>query len=92
MSQLRSVIDDFMSFDPDDASAEELAASIREAIHGQQMLHTAISGWVKTLADRGDHHSLGYSSPSAFLCEQTGMSPGTAKRMVSHGNAKTRAP
>ena len=92
MSQLRSALEEFLSFDPNDLSLEELANEIVEALHGKQTLESAVAGWVKSLADRGGHHELGYSSASAFLCDQTGASPGHAKRVISHGNASEKSP
>ena len=92
MSQLRSSIMEMTSFDPDDLSDDELAAEISEALHGQQLLETAVAGWVKNLADRGGHHRLGYSSPTAFLVDQTRVSPGHAKRVIGYGKAAVKAP
>jgi hypothetical protein len=92
MSQLRSVISEVTSFDPGELSIGELADQITEAIRGQQMLEVAVCAWLKNLADRGGHHELGYSSPSAFVVDQTRVSPGRAKRIVSYGNAAEKAP
>jgi hypothetical protein len=47
---------------------------------------------MKTLAARGGHHDLGYSSPSAFLVDQTKVTPAHARRIVAFGNAAERAP
>ncbi|MFP4555101.1 MAG: DUF222 domain-containing protein, partial [Actinomycetota bacterium] len=92
MSQLRSILEELVSFDPNDLSIEELAAEITEACHGQQILQTAVAGWVKSLSDRGGHHTLGYSSPTAFLVDQTGVSPAHARRVIGYGNAAEKAP
>ncbi|MFP4074261.1 MAG: DUF222 domain-containing protein, partial [Actinomycetota bacterium] len=92
MSQLRSILEELVSFDPNDLSAEELAAEITEACHGQQILQTAVAGWVKSLSDRGGHHTLGYSSPTAFLVDQTGVSSAHARRVIGYGNAAEKAP
>ncbi|HET8739567.1 MAG TPA: DUF222 domain-containing protein, partial [Acidimicrobiia bacterium] len=92
MSQLRSMISEVTVFDPGELSASELADQIVEAVRGQQMLEVAVAGWLKHLSDRGGHHELGFSSVSAFLVDQTGVSPGHARRLVGYGNAQTRAP
>jgi hypothetical protein len=92
MSQLRSILEELVSFDPDDLSVEELAAEISEASLGQQLLETAVAGWVKSLAARGGHHELGYSTPTAFLVDQTKVTPAHARRIVAYGNAAERAP
>lgn len=92
MSQLRSILEELVSFDPNDLCAEELAAEIAEASYGQQILETAVAGWMKNLADRGGHRQLGDSSPTALLVDQTGVSPGHAKRIVGYGNAAEKAP
>ncbi len=92
MSQLRSVLEELVSFDPDNLSAEELAAEIAEASYGQQILEAAVAGWVKNLSDRGGHLGLGYSSPTAFLVGQTGVSPSHASRVIGYGNAQEKAP
>lgn len=92
MSQLRSLIAEMMSFHPDDLTVEELAAEITEALHGQQLLETAVAGWVRSLADRGGHVDLGYPSATGFLMHQGGMSAGHAKQVVSRANAVDRAP
>jgi hypothetical protein len=92
MSQLRSMVTEFTSFDPDDLSVEELAVEIAEALHGQQLLETAIAGWVKNLADRGGYQDLGFPSPTAFLKHKGRMSGGHAQQVVSRANASERAP
>jgi hypothetical protein len=92
MSQLRSLISEVVSFDPDGLSSAELAEEINEAVHGQQLLEVAVAGWTKNLAERGGHHDLGYSSPTALLVDQTKMSPAHAKRVIGFGNAREKAP
>jgi hypothetical protein len=92
MSQLRSLISELTAFDPDDLSVEELAAEISEAMHARQLLEVAVAGWVKSLAGRGGHNDLGYSTPTSFLVDQTGISPSHARRVISYGNAADRAP
>jgi hypothetical protein len=92
MSQLRSVIAEMTAFDPDDLTPAELAAEIAEALHGGQLLETAVAGWVSNLADRGGHRELGYSSPSNLLADVGRMSPGHARQVVATGHAKVRAP
>jgi hypothetical protein len=86
------VIADVTSFNPYDLSADELASAIAEALHGQQLLETAVAGWVKNLADRKGHVDLGYPSPTAFLMHQGRMSAGHAKQVVSRANASETAP
>jgi len=92
MSQLRSSIAQAISFDPDELSPKELAAEITEALHGQQQLEVAAAGWIKNLTDRGGHHQLGYSSPTAMLTHLGRMSPGRAQRLIGYGNAAEKAP
>ena len=92
MSQLRSVIAEMTAFDPNDLSPADLAAEIAEALHGGQLLETAVAGWVKNLADRGGHHDLGYSSPTNFLADVGRMTPGHARQVISTGMAADRAP
>lgn len=92
MSQLRSAIGQATAFDPGELAPAELAAEITEALHAQQMLQVAVSNWTKNLAERGGHHDLGYSSPTALLSHQTGMSPGHAKQIIAMGNAVDDAP
>lgn len=92
MSQLRSLIAEISSFDPASLSTSDLAVEITEAVRGQQQLEVAVAGWIKNLADRRGHQDLGYSSPTAFLVDQTGLSPANAKRVISYGNAREKAP
>lgn len=92
MSQLRSMISELTSFDPDDLSTEELVAEITEALFGQQLLQTAIAGWVKNLADREGHVDLGYPSPTALLTHLGRMSGGHARQVVAQANASEKAP
>lgn len=92
MSQLRSLIAEMTSLDPDDLSVDELAAEITEASFGQQLLETAVAGWVKNLADRDGHVELGYPNPTAFLADRAGMSAGHAKLVVTRANAAEKTP
>jgi hypothetical protein len=92
VSQLRSLIAEISSFDPASLSTSDLAVEITEAVRGQQQLEVAVAGWIKNLADRRGHQDLGYSSPTAFLVDQTGLSPANAKRVISYGNARQKAP
>lgn len=92
MSELRSVIAELTVFDPNDLTPGELATEIAEAIHGGQLLETAVAGWVRNLADRGGHHDLGYSSPTNFLSDVGRMTPGHARQVVSTGLAQEKAP
>ena len=92
MSQLRSSISEVVSFDPDDLSAGQLAVEFTEALRGVQQLEVAVAAWSKNLTDRGGHHVLGYSSPTALLVDQAKLSPGHAKRLVGYGNAVDKAP
>ena len=89
---MRSVIAEMTAFDPNDLSPGELAVEIAEALHGGQLLETAVAGWVKNLADRGGHHELGYSSATNFLADVGRMTPGHARQVISVGNAQERAP
>lgn len=92
MSQLRSLIAEISSFDPNDLTIAELAAEITEALYGQQQLETVVAGWMKNLADRGGHHDLGYSSPTTFVVDQGRLSPGHARQLISRANAAEKAP
>jgi Domain of unknown function (DUF222) len=92
MSQLRSLVEDSASFDPDDFSPGQLASAITEAIDAGHFLETAVAGWVKNLADRDGLIDLGYPSPTAFLMHQGRMSAGHAKQVVSRANASETAP
>jgi len=92
MSQLRSLITDMTSFDPDELATDELASEITEALYAGQLLETAVAGWMKNLADRRGHIELGSLSPTAFLVEQARMSAGHAKQVVGRANASETAP
>jgi hypothetical protein len=92
MSQLRSVITELTSFDPDDLSADELAVEITEALHGQQMLEVAVAEWTKNLTDRSGHVDLGYPSPTAFLKHRGRLSAGHAHQVVARANAREKSP
>lgn len=72
-------------------SIDELAADIVELSYVEQMVEVLRARKTKNLADRGGHHQLGYSSPTAFLTHQTRMSPGRARTILSLGNARERA-
>ncbi|HEX6219696.1 MAG TPA: DUF222 domain-containing protein [Acidimicrobiia bacterium] len=90
MSAIHSALDEMFAVDDSDLS--ELAADVAELSHVAQMVDVLRSRKTRSLSDRGGHHQLGYSSPTAFLVDQTGMSPGRAKRIISYGNAKEKAP
>jgi hypothetical protein len=92
MSGIRSALDEMFAVDDSDLSAEELAADVVELSHLGQMFEVLRARKMKNLADRDGHHQLGYSSPTAFLVDQTGVSPGHARRVISHGNARERTP
>jgi hypothetical protein len=92
MSGIRSALDEMFAADDRDLSAEELAADIVELSHLGQMVEVLRARKMRSLADRGGHHQLGYSSPTAFLVHQTGVSPGHARRVISNGNAGEKAP
>ena len=92
MSAIRSALDEMFAVDDSDLSAEELAADVVELSYLEQMVEVLRARKTKNLADRGGHHQLGYSSPTAFLVHQTGVSPGHAKRVISNGNAREKAP
>jgi len=92
MSAIRSALDELFAVDDNDLSIGELAADLVELSHVGQMVEALRSRKTRSLSDRGGHHELGYSSPTAYLVDQTGMSPGTAKRLISYGNARDKAP
>jgi hypothetical protein len=92
MSQLRSLLDEMATVDDHLLTVGDLAADIVELTHVEQMVEALRARKTKNLADRGGHHDLGYSSPTAFLTHQTSMSPGRAKTIVSLGNAREKAP
>lgn len=92
MSELRSVLDQMKAVDDDRLAVSELAADIVELSYVSQMVEVLRARKTKNLADRGGHHDLGYSSPTAFLVDQTGMSPAHARRVIGYGNAQDKAP
>ncbi|HJS72575.1 MAG TPA: DUF222 domain-containing protein, partial [Acidimicrobiia bacterium] len=92
MSAIRSALDELLAVDDTDLSVAELASDLVELAHVGQMVEVLRARKIRSLADRGGHHDLGYSSPTAFLVDQTGLSPGHAKRVISYGNAAERAP
>ena len=92
MSELRSVLDQLGSIDPDELSPEELTGEMSEAIYGQQRLEVLIAGWVKSISDRGGHTEMGYPNPTAMLTHLGRMSAGHATQVVSRANAADRAP
>lgn len=91
MSAIRSALDEMFAIDDDKLSAEELASDVVELSHLAQMVEVLRARKTRSLTDRGGHERLGYSSPTAFLVDQTGVSPGHAKRIVGYGNARNRA-
>jgi hypothetical protein len=92
MSAIRSALDEMFAVEDNELSAEELASDLVELSHVAQMVDVLQARKTKSLADRAGHHQLGYSSPTAFLVHQTGVSPCHAKRVVSDGNAAGKAP
>ncbi|HUG32516.1 MAG TPA: DUF222 domain-containing protein [Acidimicrobiia bacterium] len=92
MSQLRSLIAETTSFNPEDLSDDQLAAEIAEALFAQQLLETAVARWVKSLSDRGGHLALGYPNPTALLSHLGRVSGGRARQIVGQANAADRAP
>lgn len=92
MSAIRSALDEMFAVEVRELSTEELASDVVELSHIAQMVEVLRAQRTRSLADRGGHHQLGYSSPTAFLVDQTGVSPGHAKRIVGYGNAVDRAP
>jgi hypothetical protein len=92
MSAIRSALDELLAVDDGELSAGELASDLVELAHVGQMVEVLTARKIKSLADRGGHHVLGYSSPTAFLVDQTRVSPGHARRLVSYGNASEKAP
>ena len=92
MSGVRSALDEWSSVEDSGLSVEELASDLVELAHVVQQVEVLQARKVKSLADRGGDHDLGYSTPSAFLVDQTGVTPAHARRIVSYGNAVERAP
>lgn len=92
MSELRSVLDQLGSIDPDGLSPEELAGEMAEAIDGQQRLEVLIAGWVKSISIRGGHTEMGYPNPTAMLTHLGRMSAGHAAQVVARANASEKAP
>ncbi|HUG31648.1 MAG TPA: hypothetical protein VMM14_02045 [Acidimicrobiia bacterium] len=92
MSGIRSALEEMAGVEDRVLSATELASDLVELAHVGQMVEVLQARKVKSLADRGGHGDLGYSSPTALLVHQTGMSPGHAKRVIGYGNASERAP
>ena len=92
MSGIRSALEEMAGVDDETLSVDELAADIVELGYVAQQTAVLQARKVKSLADRAGHHELGYSSPTAFLVDQTGVTPSNAKRIVSYGTAPDRAP
>lgn len=92
MSAIRSALDEMFAVDEGRLSTEELASDVVELSHVAQMVEVLRAQRTRSLVHRGGHHQLGYSSPTSFLVDQTGVSPGHAKRIVSYGNAGDKAP
>ncbi|HZD21822.1 MAG TPA: hypothetical protein VE569_00215 [Acidimicrobiia bacterium] len=76
----------------DELSVSELDAEISELVHVGQMVDVLMSRKTKALCDRDSHYELGYSSPTAYLCDRGGMSPWHAKQVISRANAREKAP
>ena len=92
LSELRSVLDQLGSIDPDGLSPEELAGEMAEVIDGQQRLEVLIAGWVKSISIRGGHTEMGYPNPTAMLTHLGRMSAGHAAQVVARANAPEKAP
>lgn len=92
MSAIRSALDEMARVDDGDLSVDELASDIVELSHVAQMIEVLRARKMRSLADRGGHHVLGYSSPTAFLVAETRLSPSHARRVISFGNAREKAP
>jgi hypothetical protein len=92
LSELRSVLDQLGSIDPEEMTAEELAAEIAEAIYGQQVIEVVVAKWVKSMSDRGGHAKIGYPNPTAMLTHLGRMSGGHAAQVVARANASEKAP
>jgi hypothetical protein len=92
MSAIRSALDEMAAVEDRELSAEEMAADIGELSHVIQISEVLLAKRVRTFVAAGGHNDLGYSSPSAFLVAQAGMSPATATRVIAHGNAVDKAP
>ncbi len=92
MSAIRSALDELFAGDDNEMSPQDLASDLVELSYVVQMAEVLQSRKAKNLADRGGHHDLGYSSPTALLVDQTKVSPGHAKRIIGYGNAVQKAP
>ncbi|HET9259725.1 MAG TPA: DUF222 domain-containing protein, partial [Acidimicrobiia bacterium] len=92
MSQLRSALEEVASVDDQALSTEDLAADITELVHVGQMVEVLIVRKTKSLADRGGHHDLGYSSPTNLLVDVGRMSPWRARQTVSYTQSAEKAP
>ena len=86
MSGVRSALDEWSSVEDRGLSVEELAGDVVELGHVIQKAEVLRARKVKSLADRSGDHDLGYSTPSAFLVDQTGVTPlmlGGSSRMAT---------
>ena len=92
MSGIRSALEELFAVDDRGLSVEELAADVAELSYVGQMVEVLRARKIKTLIDRDGYHDLGYSSPTAFLVDQTGVAPSHARRIISYGNAEVKAP
>ena len=91
MSGIRSALDESFAVDDGNLTTEELAADVAELAYVIQKAEVLQARKTKSLAGRGGHHRLGYSSPTAFLVDQTRVSPAHARRILSYGNAADKA-
>ena len=92
MSAIRSALDEMGAVDRWSLSIEELAADLVELAHVVQKAEVLQAETIKVLADRGGHHELGYSSPTALLVDQTKVFPAHARRIICYGNVAVKAP
>jgi hypothetical protein len=92
MSGIRSALEEMAGVDDTSLSSGELAADIVELARVIQTAEMLQSRRMKILAARGGHHDLGYSSPTAFLVDQTRVTPVHARRIIAYGHASERAP
>ncbi len=92
MSAIRSALDEMLAFDDKELSVGELAADVVELSHVAQIVEVLRARKTSSLAARNGHHRLGYSSPTAFLVDQTGVSPVHARQILGYGKAREKAP
>jgi len=92
MSAIRSALDEMGAVDDWELSFGQMAADILELSHVTQISEVLLAKRLRNFVHAGGHHDLGYSSPTAFLVDQAGMSPSSARRLLAHGGAMDKAP